>query len=387
MRELRVRRAIKVFIALPAAVALAGLAAAPAGADPGGAHEHGGHGASSSIFVSSHGTDSTTCGRPSNKCATIGQGVANASAGQGIVVLPGTYAGTVMITKPVSLRGIHATIDASGVNQGIWLLGAGASGSTVRGFTVRNAIGEGILLTSVDHVTIRDNRVTNNDNGAHTDVYPPCADSGPVPGDCGEAIHLQGTTNSQIISNRVDHNVGGILVTDEAGPTSGNLIARNDVVDNAEDCGITIPAHVPGLGVTHNVVEDNYVARNGGAGVLIATPGPGMAVTDNLVTGNVILNNGEGGVQLHAHAPAQSIDNNTITDNVIGTNNIAGDTDAGDLQTTGIIVFSAVVPVSGLVIQHNSIFDDAVGIWLSPNVDTTGIIDNSFSNVGTPVLQ
>ncbi|MDQ1461760.1 MAG: hypothetical protein QOI08_3244, partial [Actinomycetota bacterium] len=87
------------------------------------------------------------------------------------------------------------------------------------------------------------------------------------------------------------------------------------------------------------------------------------------------------------HMRLQSIDNNTFTNNVIGTNNTTGDFDAGDLQTSGIIVFSAVVPVHGLVIQHNVIFDDAVGIWLSPNVDTTGITDNSFSNVGTPVQQ
>jgi nitrous oxidase accessory protein NosD len=266
-------------------------------------------------------------------------------------------------------------------------MGPSASGSTVSGFTVKNAIGEGILLTAVDHVTVSRNRVTNNDKGAHTSVYPPCADNGPVPGDCGEAIHLQGTTNSKIVSNRVDHNIGGVLVTDEAGPTSGNLIAGNMVVDNAEDCGITMPAHVAGLGVTNNTVEGNYIARNGGAGVLIATPGPGMAVTGNLVTRNIIVNNGEGGVQLHAHAPNQSIDDNTITNNLIGTNNTAGDKDSGDLKTSGIIVFSAVVPVQGLVVDHNVIFNDRIGIWLSVSVDASGITHNKFVNVATPVHQ
>jgi len=386
MRKLSFRRALGMFIALPAAVAVAGLGATPASAKPDHGHGHG-RGRESAVFVKRHGTDSATCGRPSDPCASIVQGVTNASAGQEVVVFPGTYAGTVTITKQVRLRGINATVDASGVDQGISLQGPDASGTTVSGFTVRNAIGEGILLTAVDQVTVSGNRVTDNDKGEHTSVYPPCADNGPVPGDCGEAIHLQGTTNSQIVSNRVDHNVGGILVTDEAGPTTGNLIASNEVVDNAEDCGITMPAHVPGLGVSHNVVKDNFIARNGGAGVLIATPAPGMSVTDNLVTGNVILDNGEGGVQLHAHAPSQSIDNNTITDNRIGTNNTAGDTDSGDLQTTGVIVFSAFVPVKGLVIQNNAISNDDIGIWLSPIVDASGITDNAFKNVGTPVHQ
>jgi nitrous oxidase accessory protein NosD len=370
-------------VALSAVTLIASAVAVPAGADPG----HG-RGSGGAVYVKSHhGSDSPTCGRPNDPCATIGQGVANASGDQVVVVFPGTYAGTVTITKQVRLEGINATIDASGADQGIWLQGPNASGSDVSGFTVQNAIGEGILLTAVDHVNVHDNRVTNNDQGAHTNAYGPCIDNGAVPGDCGEAIHLQGTTNSQIVSNRVDHNIGGILVTDEAGPTSGNLIAENAVVDNAEDCGITMPSHVPGLGVTHNLVKDNFVARNGGAGVLIATPAPGTAVTDNVVTGNVILDNGEGGVQLHAHAPGQSIDNNTITNNIIGTNNTVGDTDSGDLQTTGIIVFSAVVPVNGLVIQHNAISSDQIGIWLTANVDTSGIANNTFANVGTPIHQ
>ena len=302
-------------------------------------------------------------------------------------MLPGTYHETAMVEKKVTLLGFGATIDAGGRDNGIQLTGGGASGSTVRGFTVENAIGEGILLTSVDDVTVRDNHVTMNDKGAHTSVYPPCADNGPVPGDCGEGVHLQGTTNSRIVFNRVDHNIGGILVTDESGPTTGNLIASNRVVDNMEDCGITMPSHVPGLGVKNNVVKENFVAGNGGAGVLIATPAPGMAVTGNLVTRNIILNNGEGGIQLHAHAPSQSIDDNTITNNVIGTNNTAGDTDSGDLQTTGVIVFSAFVPVHGLVIQRNVIFNNQIGIWLSAGVDPTSITGNVFANVTTHVFQ
>jgi nitrous oxidase accessory protein NosD len=382
MTRPRLRRAMAMAIAVPASIAIAGLSATPAVAAPGS-----GRGFAATVFVSTHGTDSNSCGRPFNPCATIGRGVANASSGQQVVVLPGSYTETVKITKTIRLRGIGASIDATGENQGIWLLGPHASWSTVSGFTVQNATGEGILLTSVDHVTVAQNRVANNDKGAHSTAYPPCADNGPVPGDCGEAIHLQGTTHSRIVSNLVDHNVGGILVTDESGPTSGNLIARNAVVDNAEDCGITMPSHVPGLGVTYNVVKDNFIARNGGAGVLIATPAPGTTVTNNLVTYNVILDNGEGGVQLHAHAPSQSIDDNTITHNLIGRNNTAGDSDSGDMQTTGVIVFSAVVPVNGLVIQHNAIFNDQIGIWLSANVVASGINNNSYVRVGIPIHQ
>jgi nitrous oxidase accessory protein NosD len=351
--------------------------AAPAGASAPG---------SGAVWVSPHGADSPSCGNPATPCRTIGQGVANAATGQTVVVRPGTYAEHVQIDKKVDLEGHGATIDATGSDQGIWVLGPPASGTTVSGFTVRGATGEGILLTLVDGVTVSRNHVLHNDAGAHTTAYPACQDQGPVPGDCGEAIHLQGVTNSHIVHNVVDRNVGGILVTDEAGTTSGNLVASNIVVDNAEDCGITMPSHNPAFSLTDNVIEGNFVARNGGAGVLLATPAPGMKVHDNLVTRNVIRDNGEVGVQLHAHVDGSTLDDNTIVGNVIGTNNLAGDFDSGDLQTTGIIVFSGAGTVSGLVIQHNVISNDEFGIWLSAGlVDTSGISDNHFAHVTTPV--
>lgn len=378
----RIRRGLVAFVGAVTGVgAVLALSASPAAAS--GWHHHGG----GAVYVSSRGSDDGSCGSQWHPCREISQGVAQASAGGEVVVWPGTYKGGVMADKQLSLRGFGARIDASGSNQGIWLNGPGASGSSISGFSIQNATGEGILLTMVDGVTVRDNHVSDNDKGAHGTAYPPCEDQGPVPGDCGEAIHLQGTTNSEIVSNRVDHNIGGVLVTDEAGATHDNVIAGNIVVDNAEDCGITMPAHVPGLGVTHNLVEDNFIARNGGAGALIATPGPGMAVTDNTIRRNIILNNGEGGVQMHSHAPSQTIDDNTIEDNIIGTNNLMGDSDSGDMQTTGIIVFSAVVPVHGTVIRHNAIVNNAIGIWLSPTVDTGGLGFNFFGNVGTHVHQ
>jgi nitrous oxidase accessory protein NosD len=376
MRKRRIGR-IAVALTVPALIALGVVGASPAGAW--------GHGPSA-VWVSPHGHDSASCGSPASPCRTISQGVATASSGQTVVVRPGTYAEHVQIGKQIDLEGHGATIDASGFDQGIWLLGPPASGSTVSGFTVRGATGEGILLTLVDHVTIRNNHVEHNDAGAHTTAYPACQDQGPVPGDCGEAIHLQGVGHSQIVHNTVDHNVGGILITDEAGTTSGNLVASNIVVDNAEDCGITMPSHNPAFSLTDNVIAGNFVARNGGAGVLLATPAPGMKVHHNLVVRNVIRDNGEVGVQLHAHVDGSTLDDNTIVSNRIGTNNTAGDFDSGDLQTTGIIVYSAAGTVSGLTIQHNVISHDEIGIWLSAGlVDTSGISGNHFADVQAPV--
>jgi hypothetical protein len=82
-----------------------------------------------------------------------------------------------------------------------------------------------------------------------------------------------GVTDSRVLGNLVEGNVGGILVTDETGPSHGNLIAGNVSRNNNEDCGITLPSHNPAAvadptkaGVYDNTVVGNVTTGNGGAG-------------------------------------------------------------------------------------------------------------------------
>ena len=180
-------------------------------------------------------------------------------------------------------------------------------------------------------------------------------------------------------------NSGGILVTDEFGPTHDNVIEHNLVSNNASDCGITMPSHNglavnpttlatnPTLGgVYDNTVRDNQVLNNGltgfGAGVLIAAPFPGTGSYDNDVEGNLIEGNGLSGVTLHSHTPGAFIGGNSIKGNLIGVNNLTGDAPLSpasglgaappqfqaDTQTTGILVWSLVTPTS-ITISDNTI--------------------------------
>jgi parallel beta-helix repeat protein len=285
------------------------------------------------------------------------------------------------------LLGNNATIDATGKTNGV-LIGPGGSGTTVDGFTVENSIGEGILATQVRYVTISHNLVTHVDQGATMpSTYPPCAPQGQVPGDCGEGIHLQATSFSQVIGNRVVNNVGGILLTDDIAPSHDNRVAYNVTADNKLDCGITVPGHSPGMGVYNNIIEWNMSTGNGGAGILFAAAVPGAGSYDNIARHNYVAQNGEGGIAIHSHTPNQDVDNNKITQNIVGTNTLAGDPDAGITQTTGIIVFSAVVPVHGTIIRDNVISDNTNGIWLSKNIDNKQIYNNLFANVAMNVVQ
>ncbi len=222
----------------------------------------------------------------------------------------------------------------------------------VEGFTVQNAIGEGILATgslaggSISDVKVLRNKVVGNNTGGipptPSSPYPQCSAFGEVPGDCGEGIHLMGVGSSVVAGNYVSGNEGGVLLTDEFGPTHDNHIEGNVITRNAFDCGITVPGHNPFAldasgkrqpavaGVYRNVIRHNRVTYNGlqgeGAGVLFANAGPGTGSYDNLVEDNYLAGNELAGVTMHAHtiAPGQfeDLSGNKIVDNVIGQNNV-----------------------------------------------------------------
>jgi nitrous oxidase accessory protein NosD len=356
---------------------------------------------------------------------TIQSAVNAAPAGGTVVVCRGVYHEQVVVSKPLSLQGRNAVIDERHVTPSLVVNPPGVGPLTIfagvvilsshvsmSGFTVRNALGEGILAAGVtgtiSRISIANNAVVHNDLGGGVppaSSYFECAVQGQVPGDCGEGVHFLAVAYSTIRSNFISHNSGGVLLTDETGPTHHNTIADNIVTDNASDCGITVPGHNPSAlsasgkrqpsvaGVYDNVIRDNIVTDNGlrgeGAGVLFANAGPGTASYDNLVEGNYIAGNELSGVTLHAHTlgPGQfeDLSGNSIIRNVIGTNNTGGDpldspASPEDLATTGVLVFSGGTPVA-ITIAHNIIFDNAIGIWLSKVVTATGLRTNLFFNV------
>jgi hypothetical protein len=360
---------------------------------------------------------------------TIGSAVKAAAPWSAVVVCPGSYHEQVVVKKPLSLIGLHATINQKGVTPafvvnpphvGKLTIFAGvvivSSHVRVQGFTVTNALGEGILAAGVrgtiSDITIRHNAVVHNDLGGGVppaSAYFECQAQGQVPGDCGEGVHFLAVANSQVSGNFIADNSGGVLLTDETGPTHHNVIENNIVTRNASDCGVTVPGHNPAAlnaqgqrqpavaGVYDNAIVHNVITSNGlkgeGAGVLFANAGPGTASYNNLVEGNFIAGNELSGVTMHAHtlAPGQHeyLSGNKIIGNRIGTNNTGGDpldfpASPKDTKTTGVLVFSGGTPV-WTVIARNHISDNSIGIWLSKPVQAFGLRTNSFHHVKTPV--
>ena len=351
--------------------------------------------------------------------STIGAAVAAASAGDVIQVSQGTYHEDVVIGKSISLIGANSNntiIDATGMSNGIYVDGldnaavgvVGISDVVVSGFTIQNANYEGILMTNATRITINGNQVLKNNVSLNVND----GTCGTIPNfetaegfDCGEGIHLSGVDHSIISNNMIEHNAGGILLSDDTGATHDNLIMSNTVQENPFDCGITLASHPlynpnPGpptaAGVYHNTITGNTAKHNGfqvpgaGAGVGIFSPAPFTNNYANVVVNNDLIDNGLPGVALHAHAPGAGLNDNMIAGNRISGN--AADTD--DTSTsgpTGINVSGgdngAGVPlavITGTVIAGNVIEKEAVGVATK----TSGTVSanlNDFNAVVTGV--
>ncbi|WP_055588241.1 outer membrane protein assembly factor BamB family protein [Streptacidiphilus griseoplanus] len=344
----------------------------------------------------------TSCSTPTFR--SINAAIRGVAAGGRVVVCDGTFREDVSVTKPLSLEArSNVTVDATGLVNGIEI---SASDVTVTGFTVKNAVGEGILVNSVKNVTIANTIVSDNNTGtgpnAVANAYPPCKGAEGEPGDCGGGIHLLGSSNVTVTAGTVSGNSTGILISDETGPASGSTFTGNSVHGNASGSGFTLVSRngaaapggvrAPGAGgvfgntITGNNVFDNGLGAGGG-GVTLASASAGGAVYGNTVQNNVMTGNGWAAVTVHGSASGSDLGGNIVRNNQIGTNNTVGDTRTGttaDLQTTGVLV-STVDPVS-VQITGNTIAGNVFGIWTHGPVTATNAAGaNTFSNVTTPV--
>jgi hypothetical protein len=364
------------------------------------------------LFASPSGTG-TSCSA-ALPCS-LQTAVAQAPAGSVVRARAGLYHGGVAFSKQLDLVGAGAVLDASTSpdGYGIEVTGPGGSGSAIEGWTVINAQFSGILVGShiaapsgeplasgspIDDVTVDHVVVVNDDRGFSGVVGAgagECFTTPFAPGDCGEGIHLVSATNSVVEHALVAHNAGGVLMTDEFGPATGNVIRNVVATDNSDDCGITIASHTSSQ-IYGNVIENDVADRNGvagqGAGILLGGAAPGTGVHDNIIRNNEASGNGLSGITIHDHFPG-NFTNNVLENNRLSNDNVDGDMDflTPDTQTTGILVAAGwpfpgpppLPPLTGTVIRNNVISDVAVGIWTLNAPSQIG--NNVFLNVATPV--
>lgn len=342
---------------------------------------------------------------------TIQSAVSAASPHDTILVAPGVYKEYVTIDRPVALLSANgsAVVNARGLAHGFFVDGfdhPGLANVTIAGFTVKNALFEGVLTVNAADVTIRDNIIANNDKSpglSFTGATMGCPDQpgngvyeNDETGDCGGAIHLIGTVSSILSGNTITGNADGLLISDETGESRNNLITHNTFKDNPLECGIVLASHPrtgtapfgPHFGVDNNTVADNVSTENGvqiggsGVGLFSDGNGPGR-VSGNVVIGNTLTGNGLGGVALHSHAgpsfgaPADDMNGNMIIGNNIA-DNLADTDDTATPGKVGININSGAggSPVLGTVISQNTIRDEDIDVAINTPAEVDVHLNN-----------
>ncbi len=232
---------------------------------------------------------------------TLAAALADVPDGSVIELEPGTYRGSVVVSRPVTIvGGDDAHMEGEPGEPVITI--TDTNDVTVRGLTVSGGV-IGILIRDAERVTIENNVVAGNELRGIRVVYGSARIEGNVIRDTwspyGKGIHVANALHrpaTVIAGNVVEGSGAEGIIANLAQVT----IRDNTVRGNGGD-GIAVTEMSVGR------VEANVVTSNRGAGVLV------MDMADAEVVGNFIAGSGPdlGAIHLGFHATA-TVDGNVI---------------------------------------------------------------------------
>jgi hypothetical protein len=303
------------------------------------------------LYIANNGVDSPTCGAQTTPCRSISQGIANATAGDTVLVKPGRYGdldfdgvlaspgeesgpatpgstGGVRITKPLTIlstAGAEATvIDVNGgssaavelaaanvhfgeKNRGFTVIGGQNYGlfaeqspnATIAGNLARNANFAGFMLFTEGALEARNNTATGSTATGFWVISNPTS-SALVANNFAfgnqTGITAGGNGPIRVIGNEVSGNETGIAI--DYGPSR---VAQNQIVQNR--FGMVINGF-SGNGAAHAplVTRNNIIGnRQLGIYVLPGPPGNDLKIRENNMFGH-------GGCALGSQAIGQKVD-------------------------------------------------------------------------------
>jgi hypothetical protein len=251
---------------------------------------------------------------------TIGAAIAAASAGDIVIVRPGTYRENLTIGKAITLQGEPGAVidggwDGEAVVAGTPVqLSIKATGATVRGLAVRNCGGKGISIT-VSGVTVDDCHVFNcrrdgivvhgGDDGIENVVVKGCSfmrlnmamATNKADQAVGAGCVFVNVADSQFIGNRTDYVFKETLIIDR---NTIRLRVEGNVFGNGNHATIYFN-HSQDNFVTGNVLYADglpeFEGRNGLPAAVVfgdetAIPSRFGPQRGNTFTGNIIVNTG-----------------------------------------------------------------------------------------------
>ncbi len=320
-----------------------------------------------------------------------------AQPGDIVIVPPGRYAGTVVVTQSdLTIQASRqAVLDASGVPAGLSVGGGeiapdaqgipqcppvALSNFTLRGLTIRNAQQHGISLIGVDTFQVSGGEYLGN---GQYGIHLSCSQNGVIganriSGHTQSAVFLSNHNNGTVRDNRLTNNGMGIEIENSANIT---IIENSQISVNTAGIVISAQPDMPQPATQDIAIIDNLVSRNNRplaaadrTGLLGAVPvgsgilnlgGDNVVMRENLVLRNDTLGIGILSNPFVASDPRvdPAPDNNQVIDNLSLQN--AGMPDPGQAATPSAdIVYDS----SGA----GNCFSDNLALTVVPDTLTSG---------------
>ncbi len=279
--------------------------------------------------VAAGGSDSND-GSLGNPWATIQHAAGQVTAGDTVLINPGTYNGNIIVdtsgtaAEPITFRanGSGVVIDGTVNNwSGDAFLITGADYIIVEGLTIQDADRAGLRISLSDHVTVRDCTFANNYRwGIFTDFsdYTTVENSESYGASDEHGIYISNSSDYPTIrGNRLHHNAAcGLHMNGDISMGGDGIISEATVEDNIiYENGTSGGSGINMDGVTNSIIRNNLLYNNHASGISIYQIDGGSGSHDNQVLNNTILmaSDGRWGVNI----PNTNDTNNKLFNNIV----------------------------------------------------------------------